>query len=136
MVCENEITYLTVPVPKDGMALWGKGFEVDRVGRLPWLATADVFYWGDTDTHCFAILNRLRVWLPRTVAVLMDRETLLAHRDRWVTETMPTRASLAHLSTDEAALYQDLVTDHLGDRVRLGQERIDWEWAMKRLPYS
>lgn len=136
MVCENEITYLTVPVPTDGMVLWGKGFEVDRVGRLPWLATADVFYWGDTDTHGFAILNRLRGWLPRTVAVLMDRETLLAHRDRWVTEPTPTRAGLAHLTTDEAALYQDLVTDHLGDRVRLEQERIDWEWATQRLPYS
>lgn len=136
MVCENEITYLTVPVPTDGMVLWGKGFEVDRVGRLPWLAKADVIYWGDTDTHGFAILNRLRVWLPRTVAVLMDRETLLAHRERWVTETTPTRASLAHLTKEEAALYQDLVTHYLGDRVRLEQERIDWEWATQRLPYS
>lgn len=106
--------------------------------RGPTTLAGDVgrFLLGDTDTRGFAILNRPRVWLPRTVAVLIDRETLLAHRDRWVIETMPTRASLAHLSTDEAALYQDLVTDHLGDRVRLEQERIDWEWAMKRLPYS
>ncbi|MPZ96433.1 MAG: hypothetical protein GEU96_16340, partial [Propionibacteriales bacterium] len=32
LVCENEITYLSVPVPTDGAVIWGKGFEVDRVG--------------------------------------------------------------------------------------------------------
>lgn len=39
-------TYLSVEVPEDGMVIWGKGFEVDRVGRLPWLAKAEVRYWG------------------------------------------------------------------------------------------
>ena len=136
VVCENEITYLSVPIPDDGIVIWGKGFEVDRVGRLPWLSGADIFYWGDIDTHGFAILNRLRVWLPHTVAVLMDRNTLLTHRERWVTEPTPTRAGLDHLTHDETALYQDLVTDQFGGRVRLEQERIDWAWATQRLPYS
>ncbi len=133
LVCENEITFLSVPVPKDGAVIWGKGFEVDRVGRLPWLTDADVVYWGDLDTHGFAILDRLRAWLPHTRSVLMDRETLLAHRDRWGTEATPTRATLTRLTPDEHALYLDLVGDHLGDRVRLEQERIDWAWAEQRL---
>ncbi len=64
LVCENEITYLSVAVPAAGAVLWGKGFEVDRLGRLPWLAEADLAYWGDLDTHGFAILDRLRAWLP------------------------------------------------------------------------
>lgn len=133
LVCENEITYLSVPVPNDGAVLWGKGFEVDRVGRLPWLANVDVVYWGDLDTHGFAILDRLRAWLPHTRSVLMDRETLLAHHDRWGTDATPTRATLTRLSPDEHALYVDLVGDHLGDRVRLEQERIDWSWVEQRL---
>ena len=42
LVIENEITFLSAPVPRDGVAFWGKGFGVDRVGALPWLADADV----------------------------------------------------------------------------------------------
>ena len=49
---------------------------------------------GDIDTHGFAILDRLRAWLPQTRSVLMDRDTLLAHRDRWVTEDRPAKSAL------------------------------------------
>lgn len=136
VVCENEITYLTVPVPADGVVIWGKGFEVDRVGKLGWLADTDVYYWGDIDTHGFAILNRIRAWLPQTVSFLMDHETLLAHRDRWVVESSPTRARLDRLTSNEAAIFEELVTDQHGDRVRLEQERIDWDWATNRFPFE
>jgi hypothetical protein len=135
VVVENEITFLTVPVPREGAVLWGKGFEVDRVGSMPWLASAEIIYWGDLDTHGFAILSRLRAWLPQTHSLLMDRETLLAHRDRWIIEASPTGSRLDRLTADEQALYQDLVTDRLGERVRLEQERVDWDWAAERLRY-
>lgn len=133
IVIENEITYLSVPVPDDGVVIWGKGFDVDKVGRLPWLAGADVVYWGDIDTHGFAILDRLRAWLPQTRSVLMDRRTLLAHRDRWGREDRPTTAQLSRLRAEEAGLYAELVIDSLGERVRLEQERIDWSWAATEL---
>ncbi len=81
IIVENEITYLSVPPPAAGIVLLGKGFEVDRVASLAWLGDCEVHYWGDLDTHGFAILNRLRAWLPRARSFLMDRETLLAHRD-------------------------------------------------------
>lgn len=133
LVVENEVSYLSVDVPADGVVVWGRGFEVDRVGRLPWLSGVDVRYWGDLDTHGFAILDRLRAWLPQTRSVLMDRPTLLAHRDRWVVEDRPARSHLRHLTPEEQDLYDDLVTDRLGDRVRLEQERIDWGWVTERL---
>jgi hypothetical protein len=135
LVIENEITFLSVPVPPGGVVLWGKGFEVDRVGSMPWLAHADVVYWGDLDTHGFAILNRLRAWLPQTRSLLMDRETLVTHRDRWVTEASPTAARLPRLSSEEQSLYEDLVTDRLGERLRLEQERLAWDWVVERLPF-
>lgn len=134
VIVENETTYLSVPVPEGGVVLWGKGFEVSRVGSLPWLRDVDVHYWGDLDTHGFAILHQLRAWLPQTQTFLMDRATLLAHRDRWVHETAPTAATLSRLTADEAALYADLVSGRLGEGVRLEQERIDWAWAQDRLP--
>ncbi len=134
VIVENEITYLSIDVPDDGVVIWGKGFDVDSVGRLRWLADADVLYWGDIDTHGFAILDRLRVWLPRTRSVLMDRETLLAHRDRWVVEERPATSALTRLTSDEHDLYIDLVEDRFGERVRLEQERIDWHWVEQQLP--
>ena len=130
LIVENEVTYLAVGVPPGGVVIWGKGFEVDRAGRLPWLAGVDIVYWGDLDTHGLAILDRLRAFLPETRSVLMDRETLLAHRDRWGSEDRPARSALTRLTRlteDEAALYADLVGDHLGTNVRLEQERIDWK---------
>ena len=134
IIAENEITYLSIDVPEDGVVIWGKGFEVDSVGRLRWLADADVLYWGDIDTHGFAILDRLRAWLPLARSVLMDRETLLAHRDRWVTEDRPAKSVLTRLTSDEQDLYSDLIGDGLGERVRLEQERIDWHWVEQQLP--
>jgi hypothetical protein len=136
VVVENETTYLTLPAPEAGVLLWGKGFEVGRLGALPWLRTADVHYWGDLDTHGFAILHQLRGWLPQTRSFLMDRDTLLQHRERWVHEPAPTAATLDRLSGQEAALYSDLVSDRLGEAVRLEQERIDWAWVTARLPYT
>ncbi len=115
--------------------IWGKGFEVNRAGALPWLREADVRYWGDLDTHGFAILHSLRAWLPQAQSVLMDRATLLAHRHRWVRESSPTSARLDRLTPDEAELYGDLVSDRLGENVRLEQERIDWAWAQERLDH-
>ena len=133
LVIENEITYLSVDVPHDGVVIWGKGFDVDRVGRLPWLAGTDVRYWGDIDTHGFAILDRLRAWLPEVRSVLMDRDTLLAHRDRWGRDERPTKSALSRLVPFEQDLYEDLVSDVHGERVRLEQERIDWAWACDHL---
>lgn len=133
LVIENEITYLSVPVPPDGLVLWGKGFDVDRVGRLPWLRGVPLTYWGDLDTHGFAILDRLRAWLPQATSLLMDRQTFLQHRDRWGVEERPTSAALTRLTSTEHSLYRELVADTFGERIRLEQERIDWDWVQGRL---
>lgn len=63
----------------------------------------------------------------------MDRETLLAYRDRWVTEERPATSSLTRLTPEEQGLYLELVGGGLGERVRLEQERIDWNWVEGRL---
>lgn len=136
VIIENEITYLSVPIPERGAVIWGKGFEVNRAGSMPWLIKSEINYWGDLDTHGFAILNQLRAWLPQTRSFLMDRDTLLAHQDRWVREDSPTNARLDRLDHEESTLYADLVSDRLGESVRLEQERLDWAWVQDRLPTS
>ena len=126
VVVENEVTFLSLPIAPGELVVFGSGYTVARLGRIHWLASCRVHYWGDLDTHGFAILSRLRGWLPQVRSLLMDRETFLAHRERWGTEPTPTRARLEHLTATEGDLYQDLVEDVFGASVRLEQERISW----------
>ena len=136
LVIENEITFLSVPSSGHvGVVLWGKGFEVDRAGSMPWLADVEVRYWGDLDTHGFAILDQLRAWLPQTRSLLMERDTLLAHRDRWVHRgRRQPRHDCHRLSPEEqGALRATWSPTGSVLHVRLEQERIDWGWVTQRL---
>jgi hypothetical protein len=135
-VVENEITYLAFPLPSDAMVIFGGGYAVDVLEPLAWLTDTDLVYWGDIDTHGFVILNRLRHRFGHARSMLMDRATLLAHRDQWVTEPRPTAAGLDMLDADEAELYRDLLDGSLGPSVRLEQERVGFaaiERALSRV---
>jgi hypothetical protein len=123
-IVENEVTYLAFPPLLGALVIFGSGFALSGLARLPWLLAKDVVYWGDIDTHGFAILDRLRARLRNVRSMLMDRETLLAHPHQWVTEPNPTRRSMPHLTSEEAFLYRDLVEGTYGGSVRLEQERI------------
>jgi hypothetical protein len=127
-IVENEITYLAFPLVQDAIVIFGGGYAVNVLERLDWLATLDLAYWGDLDTHGFAILNRLRRRFPHVRSVLMDRETLLAHQSQWVPEPTPTRAALDLLTPAEQNLYRALVTGAFGPAVRLEQERVNFAW--------
>jgi hypothetical protein len=93
---------------------------------LGWLAGVDLVYWGDIDTHGFAILDRLRRRFPHARSMLMDRGTLLAHRSQWVTEPNPSAGRLDLLNAEASQLYHHLVADALGPSVRLEQERVSF----------
>jgi hypothetical protein len=125
-IIENEITYLAFPLAPDAIVIFGDGYAVNVLERLTWLADLELGYWGDVDTHGFAILNRLRHRFPRARSILMDRDTLLAHQSQWVTESIPTRAALDRLTPAEQALYADLVDGTFGPAIRLEQERISF----------
>lgn len=45
-----------------------------------------------------------------------------------MTEDRPAHSNLTRLTGDERELYAELVEGGLGERVRLEQERIDWDW--------
>ena len=130
-VIENEITYLAFPVHSAAMVIFGGGYAIPVLEPLGWLADLDVVYWGDIDTHGFAILNRLRHHLPHARSMLMDRGTLLSHRDHWVTEPSPAAVTLDLLAPAESALYADLTSDAYGRSVRLEQERISFSAVEK-----
>lgn len=130
-IVENKQTGLAFEDIPGTVVLMARGYAVERLAELPWLAAAPALhYWGDLDTHGMAILGRLRAHLPQARSLLMDEATLLAHRVLWVEEPQPHRAeAIAHLDDAEQQLYRDLRSDRWGVRVRLEQERIGWDLA-------
>ena len=123
-IIENEISYLAFPTTANAIAIFGEGFALTTLERITWLNNKDIVYWGDIDTHGFAILNRLRQRFPTTRSVLMDRHTLLAHPHQLAVEPNPTTGPLPHLTESEQSLYTALIEDRHGKSIRLEQERI------------
>ena len=124
-ITENEINFLAFPSAANCMVVFGAGYGFDALARAAWLSTRTLYYWGDIDTHGFAILDQLRAHHPKTKSFLMDRETLMAHRPQWTGEPQPTLRDLPRLNHEEAALYDDLRWLRLSDKpLRLEQERI------------
>lgn len=123
-VTENDINGLSFPDARDSLVIFGLGYSVDSLAEIPWLAKTPLFYWGDIDTHGFAMLARLRRLFPHTHSLLMDRDTLFAHRELWGREETPYQGALDALTDTEQALFQELMQHRLGDRIRLEQERI------------
>lgn len=123
-VLENEITFLAFPPHPRSIAIFGSGYGFEGVGKAQWMGSRDLFYWGDLDTHGFAILDGFRRHFPNARSFLMDRGTLVMHRDRWMRESKPSRRVLERLEPHEREVYEDLVANTLGENVRLEQERI------------
>lgn len=126
-ITENEINFLAFPEVSAAMVIFGAGYGFDNLAAAPWLKQMGIYYWGDIDTHGFAILNQLRGFFPHTVSFLMDRQTLLDHRPLWGVEAQPETANLARLNAEESALFDQLRQNHWGDRVRLEQERVSYD---------
>lgn len=123
-ITENEVNGLAFPQVRDAIVIFGLGYSLDRLAGSEWLHQSRLIYWGDIDTHGFAMLARLRAYFPAVESILMDEPTLLAHRPLWVGEERPFLGDLQRLIEPERRLFEDLKGNRFGDRVRLEQERI------------
>jgi len=129
-IVENLQTGLAFGSHPGAVVFMAMGYGAGALARLPWVMRAKCTYWGDLDTHGFAILSRARQQLPHLESVLMDEATLLRHRDLWVTEPEPyATPDLPLLTPAEQTVYQGLKQQRWGANVRLEQERIPWEYA-------
>ena len=132
-ITENEVNGLSFPDVEHGLVVFGLGYGIEVLSSVEWLREREIFYWGDIDTHGFAMLDRLRANFPHTRSLLMDRETLLSHRRSWGREERPFLGSLSRLTGDERALFDDLQQNRLGERLRLEQEQIGFGWVRQEL---
>jgi hypothetical protein len=132
-ITENETNFLAFPEVAGSIVVFGAGYGWEALARAAWLNRCQLLYWGDIDTHGFAILDQLRGHFPSAASFLMDRETLLAHRPHWGEEPEPARHDLSRLTAEEAAVYDDLRFDRHQPRLRLEQERVGFGWLCDRL---
>jgi hypothetical protein len=132
-ITENEINYLAFPAVADSMMIFGAGYGFDMLAQADWLARRQVHYWGDIDTHGYAILDQLRTRFPHVESMLMDRATLMAFKAQWSTDDKPLVRDLPRLNAEESALYDALRDQQLGTNVRLEQELIAFGWVRQSL---
>jgi hypothetical protein len=127
VIVENLETGLALPEMEGAIAFMKLGHAVGALASLPWLRELPGMYWGDIDTHGFAILSRARAVMPRLVSILMDEKTLLSHKFLWGEEPLQNSdAAPMHLTADEAEVYQGLREQRWAHNLRLEQERIAW----------
>jgi hypothetical protein len=129
-ILENKMNFLAFPEVQDAAAIWGKGFQVSILKNIDWLASAEIFYWGDLDAHGFQILSQLRSYYPHTQALLMDWETLHRFQGDWGIGAVTSATLLPGLTAKEQRVFDFLKSNNL----RLEQEKIPQDWLTAFLP--
>lgn len=132
-ITENEINFLTFPAQKNSLIIFGSGYGFDALAHAQWLSQKEIIYWGDIDTHGFAILDQLRSKFPHVKSLLMDENTLIVHQASWGVESKPERRELSRLLPNEQHLYQALLSNKYQPNLRLEQERVDFEYLINAL---
>jgi len=132
-ITENEVNFLCFPDMEDAMVIFGSGYGFDALASAKWLNRCRIQYWGDIDTHGFAILDQLRSVFAHTESLLMDRATLLEFKALWGEESRPQQRDLNRLNEQERLLYDDLRYNRIAERLRLEQERIGFEYVKRTL---
>ena len=132
-ITENEINFLAFPQVKDSLVIFGAGYGFEMLRKAEWLARCRIHYWGDIDTHGFAILDQIRSQFEHVASFLMDRTTLLAFESQWGEEEKQTLRDLPKLNPEEMALYDDLRDNRIRRNLRLEQERIGFGWVESAL---
>ncbi len=131
LICENLDCVASLPALRGVVAVHGNGFAAPALAEVGWIRGGRVAYWGDLDTHGFAILGLVRGVLSQTGSVLMDVATLERFLPLAVTEPQPFRGDIGHLTASETVALERLRVDDL----RLEQERIGWAHVQEALAH-
>lgn len=132
-ITENETNFLALPNIRGAMAIFGSGYGWGALAQARWLERCAIHYWGDIDTHGFAILDQLRHHFSHVQSFLMDRDSLDAHVAFWGREDKPQRGDLHRLTQTELHLYDDLRDNRIREGLRLEQEHLRFGWVRERI---
>jgi hypothetical protein len=123
-ITENEINFLAFPDCPRSLVIFGSGYGWSAIAAASWLHQRAIHYWGDIDTHGFAILDQLRASFPDVRSMLMTREVFLSQREFWTTEPNPVRHELSRLTSEEQSTLEELRAHDGTSAPRLEQEKL------------
>ena len=123
-ITENKINGLSFPQRKDSVVIFGLGYGIESLKEVEWLQDKNIYYWGDIDTHGFAILSQMRGYFPQTQSILMDEKTLMRFKHLAVEEQKFFMGELSHLTPEEQNVFEGLKNNDYGKVLRIEQERI------------
>jgi len=123
-ITENKINGLSFPKQKDSIVIFGLGYGIELLKEVAWLRDKNIYYWGDIDTHGFAILSQIRGYFSQTQSILMDEQTLMRFKHLAVVESKPFKGELLNLTEEEQKVFEGLKSDVYGEALRIEQERI------------
>lgn len=135
LIVENQETGLALPDMASTVAIFGLGYSVSLVQHLPWMRSARlVVYWGDIDTHGFAILASVRTIRRDVASVLMDMQAWSVNVHHAAYEKRGAgRFELSLMDDHDRAMLEHLDSLALGPANRLEQERLPWSACIERL---
>jgi hypothetical protein len=125
-VTENKINGLSFPNIKNAMVIFGLGYGVESLKDVAWLREKKLYYWGDIDTHGFAILSQFRSYFSHVNSLFMNEEIIGKYKNMATEESTHKRfmGTLKYLTEDEESVFIKLKEDTYAKNFRLEQERI------------
>jgi hypothetical protein len=122
-ITENKVNGLAFPDFSNSVVIFSLGYGIGSLDEAGWLKNKRIIYWGDLDTHGFAILSRLRASYSHVESMLMDSATLAVNRNLCVAEASPVKEIPQYLTVAERDTFNLLLSSD-GISLRLEQERI------------
>ena len=137
-ITENKINGLSFPNIKNSMVIFGLGYGVESLKNVKWLESKELLYWGDIDTHGFAILSQIRGYFPHIKSMLMSDEVIEKFKFLAVSETLSKRflGELDNLTQEEYEVFENLKENVYGEGFRIEQERIKFGFVVAPLRTS
>ena len=134
-ITENKINGLSFPNIKNAMVIFGLGYGVESLKNVKWLESKELLYWGDIDTHGFAILSQIRGYFPHIKSMLMSDEVIERFRYLAVKESLSKRflSELENLTQEEYEVFEKLKENVYGEALRIEQERIGFGYVVAPL---
>jgi len=133
-IVENKITTLSFPPLENSIVIFGSGYGVKVLKDVLWLQNKNIYYWGDIDPDGFAILSQARGYFKQIKSLFMTYEVIEEFSQFSVeTERRCSMKILANLTEEEQVIYERLENDFYGKNFRLEQERIPFDYVLKKL---